>query len=512
MATEHAASQRAIAIACLAIVSGADLHAQAIRLTPELSVGVMGTDNVRLSSRETAESDLVLRVTPSVRLELKSARTLLESTAGFDAVKSIQGTNSGLKPFVPTARTRFKSELIERWLSVEATGEVLQEGADPFAARRDTPTTLDTMTVRKATITPWVHRELSPITQVDGRFSSTFIRRGSPLPERDSRRAENLLDANIRLEQKPVPMGWAIEAIAQRGGASNVAAVKLDSRRINAEWSYTPQLQLTVAAIVGGEHVAFGNIDRSFNTRGLRIKYFPTDRSRLTGVVEQRYFGTGWDLQFSHRSPFIALGSQLSRRPVSMPSGRTFAAASSTSDMLDALFSTRQPDPSLRAVLVKDAIDRLGLPPVLVKPVDIVFDSARLETAGEVSLIISGRLTTLTVAALYRRYDELGVKDDPLGLGSLDMGSTLNRGGSVSINRRVTPQSSLDLRISTSRLEGLLANTNRSRENGLRLTYSQQLTPATTAAVVLSHVKFSSTVNGVDSSANSVLATVNHRF
>jgi uncharacterized protein (PEP-CTERM system associated) len=278
--------------------------------------------------------------------------------------------------------------------------------------------------------------------------------------------------------------------------------------------TFAPQPHIVLGLIGGRERNEFSLTRRTDSIYGLRFELVPGERSSISAQAEHRFFGTGWDVQAKHRSPFIALAFRSVRQPVALASTQLLGTASSTAGLLDAMLTTRFPDPAARQALVSDLIARLGLPRQLRGPVEVFSDAPQLEQGVDLSAALQGRLTTLTLTAYQRRYSQLMRSDDPLAPLLPDDQANRQYGVSLNLNRRLDPLTALNFGLSSSRLRGHGAHEGDVTEQRLAtVTLSRQLAPATTFSVGARRRLSDTTILGAaDVHESAAFAALSHRF
>lgn len=486
-------------------------QAQALRVQPTVEVAAMATDNAGLKERQLAEPDLLLRVSGILAVQSRGSRSTLDGRIKLDAV----GSTNGAQPWriLPSAHAGLRVNAIDQWLTLNGTVDVLQEAADPFAPAPDAPSSLNRMTVRRIGFSPQLDHRFGPRMVLNGRLANEWIARsGADLPV-STRRKEHAQDYALRLAYEPQPVGWWIDGTAQRSGEDFAGSVALDSRwlRVGAEYDWRNELRLGLN--VGRETAKFSVIDRAYATRGVSVSYSPSERSRIALQADQRFFGLGWDFSVRHRTPFLSLNARMLRRPVGSTTGRTLGPTSSVASLLDAMLTTRQPDPALRATLVRSTIDRLSLPESLDQPLELVVDSASLERGGELALVGMGRVTTVTFSTYYRDYEPLTFQGEVLPAGPLDARRSRLNGGSLLVSRRLNLNTSIEGYLASDQLRVIgTGQTDRSRGSTVRVTWRQRLSPDTTGTLGVHRQWFDSTTSAVDTSANAVQLTLTHNF
>jgi uncharacterized protein (PEP-CTERM system associated) len=101
------------------------------------------------------------------------------------------------------------------------------------------------------------------------------------------------------------------------------------------------------------------------------LDWAPSPRTRLIATAGQRFFGNTYFLDFRHRSSLTTWSAGYSQDVTTTRSEFFIPAITSTAGYLDALFSSRFPDPVARQKAVEEFIARTGLPPSLDAPINI---------------------------------------------------------------------------------------------------------------------------------------------
>ena len=246
------------------------------------------------------------------------------------------------------------------------------------------------------------------------------------------------------------------------------------------------------------------------------MTWVPTERTELKGSYEKRFFGSGGSLQVSHRSPFIGFYLNASREPNALGSSFLLnSGAGDTRTLLDAIFTTRYPDPTERAAIVNGVIAGLGVPSVLGAPVEVFADYAQLRDSAIASIVFQGVRSTVVTRIFAIRSRQLIDPNAPfvpvLGL----QADNTQKGVSVDFNRRLTRTLSMEVGVGYSSIEGLGAALGQISKNGsIRLGLSQDLSPRTRATVGARYQKSSVVVPGLGATAEetAVFAGMVHRF
>ena len=277
------------------------------------------------------------------------------------------------------------------------------------------------------------------------------------------------------------------------------------------EVSSVRQAVMVLGLRTGRDHTRFQLNEFTDPLKGVTLNWKPSERTELNAVAEQRFFGKGGELTFNHRSPYFTVFARLQRTPTTssdslgvLPAGSDLAAA------LDEILSTRITNPVERAREVQEIIVNRGLSPTLTQALEVFSESAQLLQSGQVTLVLLGARHTAALTV----FSTKAVALTHPGEESLALNIRDNRqdGGSLQLSRRLTPQSSVNLFVTGTRIVGLgVAADLASVSKALRVSFDQQLGTRTTTSVgVRRQLLYSSQQPYAQES--SVYGTILHRF
>ncbi|WKB53916.1 TIGR03016 family PEP-CTERM system-associated outer membrane protein [Eleftheria terrae] len=477
-----------------------------------MTTTLTATSNSTYGQSGKAHGDVLLDVAPRLRLQRDGARLKLSGEVGANAVHYARGTLADR--LLPNARLSLESQPVEQWLRLDANAAVEQSASDAFAGQPEAGSSLNQATTKRLRVAPAIDRRLSPTLALLARSEHAWTRRSGD-DSATSAGGDRVYQQQqlVRLSRQPLPFGGSVEYSRDDAsyGGDSISALELEAIRLVASYAVDPELVLSLVA--GHERSAFLGTDESDAIYGARLQWSPTERTELQAAVERRFMGTGWNLQWQHRSPFVALTVRASRQPVALStSQRLGSSGGDTASLLDAILTTRHPDPVQRRQLVQDMIARLGLPAQLLRPVELFSNYAQLEQDTSASLALLGRRTTLTATLYVRKLERLRRADDPLA--DLGGGSADNeqRGIAFNLNRRLSATTQADLGLSWARVvgQGLLEGS-RSHEKVLRAGLHHNLSPQTQVSVGLRRALLDSSVTG-SAQESAGFVGLGHRF
>ncbi|HET7867555.1 MAG TPA: TIGR03016 family PEP-CTERM system-associated outer membrane protein, partial [Burkholderiaceae bacterium] len=479
-------------------------------LVPSVTAEAAATTNASFTSKDRAQSDLVLDVFPKLAINGRGAHLQVQGDIGVGAVHYVNGSLSDR--LLPSGNLDLKSTLVDRLLYLDGSLSATRSVTDPFAGRPEGATAFNTLSTVRTQLSPALIFAPSAYTQFEARDRTTLIKSsGADLAADDSRRYILRHDDLLRFERKPVPLGLTLEATSEKTTyqVENLAALSLITARATVTWAPNPDLVLGLRT--GRDHSRFSLNDFTDPLEGVTLNWKPSDRTELNAVAERRFFGKSGQLSFSHRSPFLSVFARLEREPTTssdslgvLPPGSDLAAA------LDDILATRITNPIERARAVQDLIISRGLSPTLTQALEVFSEGAQLQESATLSLVVLGARHTASLTVFASK----AVALTHPGEASLALNVRDNKqeGGSLQLGRRLSPQSSVNLFISGSRIVGLgLAADLAAVSKSVRLSFDQQIGTHTTTSAGVRRQLLTSTTQP-DAQESSVFGAIQHRF
>lgn len=498
----------ALAPALLAgLVLQGTAQAQSWRIAPALKATATTTSNVGLQASGTM--DTVVTVTPQVQLLGTGPDYRLTGTLAADAVVYLG--RSRTDRILPRGSLALNGRVVDRLLFVDAELGADTTSSLPFDLLTDGATTYNVGTTTRQRFSPYIDRELSPSSRITARTDHLLTQgRGTSTVAND---ADAYVQTHTaRYDLRPEPTGVRGEWNYQntRYNDSTAGGLTLQTARISALYAPDPTL---ILGLTGGRDAASYTTNNVSETlRGVAVRWAPSERTVLDALLEKRFFGNGWTVNFSHRSPFMAISAGTVRQATTYAARLgVLQAGGDVVTLVDAILQTRIQDPGLRQIAVQDLIAKRGLPNTLTGPVDLFSRTVQLQQGANVTLALLGVRHTVTLRIFQTRTEDLRgpTEDSVIGLAS----DATQRGATLGLTRRLTPETSADLTFTHTRTEGLGPNLGlRSRNSIVRLGATHSLSPRTTLSGAVRHQTGSSTLIGVDATESAVSVGMLHRF
>jgi uncharacterized protein (PEP-CTERM system associated) len=485
--------------------------AQTWRVEPSTRATATVTNNSGYANATDTGSDLVMEITPRVALTGRGARFKLD---GYLEVNSLTYVDKTVpNEVIPKARVDANITAIERWLYLDAAVGVQQVAANPFStvSSGSVPSVrLDTTQYR---LSPYIDHPFSPNVSLQYRNDNIWTHRKSALAANDPRRDAEVQNQTFALTHKPIPFGFAMEGKQARTQYDNDpnTTLQLTSARLILSYAFDPTL--TIGAVGGRERSEFASTIENDSIRGLRLRWRPSERTDLNANVERRFFDKGWDLTWSHRSPFLAMNINLVREPAAQPTSFLLPAGGSDfRTLVDAAYTTRYPNPVERAVVVNNAIAALGISSATTGAIEAFSDYAQVQQRAAASVVFLSPRSALTFQVFTLKSEQLQRATTTAIPLPPNVADNVQLGGSVSFNRRLTSTFAAEVALSGVKIEGIgVSQGQASSSKSARLSASQAVGPKTQVfAGARRQISNSSVVRPVQETA--LFLGIEHKF
>lgn len=445
--------------------------AQQVTFVPSVSAQASWTDNAGLQRAAVAVEDVITEVTPSLSVRAIGRRFRLTGDVGATAVDYLNETQRDR--VLPRVRLLGNLEAIERLVFLDASVATAQLAEDPFIGRAEGTSTVNTFTTTTYAVSPYIDWRMSPRSRVLVRSDNSRTETGgASSPIRDSAFSRQ----QVRFDVLPQPLGLTVEAERNDSRFSGLSQDPLLQKIARAIVSYAPSPEWVFNVRGGYEESAFSGVSRVDEAiYGGGLQWRPTERTVVRAVGEHRFFGTGWEGVFSHRMPWLAWDVRTGRDLTTSPQELlTLTTSGNVTSMLDAMFTTRYPDPVERARVVQDLIRRQGLPASIGGPLTIYTQQAFISTGRSITIGFLGLTNTLSFTAGYLRIE--GAFPDAIVLSATGVGNSEQLTSALTYARRISPFSSVNVTAGRTYIRGLGGVTiDETRQRAIRLVFTHQL-------------------------------------
>lgn len=497
---------RRLAAAAMATLVAQGVGAQAPQIGFGIQAEATATDNGNGGAPGQEKADLLLSLQPQVTFRREGAGLRLNGRAEVTLVGSARDTRASRA--LPGGHLDARATLVDRVLFVDAGADVRQTEVDPFGVRAEANSSLNTRTI--------ANYRLGPTLDYEPTSRSALLVRYGVARTRVAGTSEGDVSTNsglARFALKPQPAGLAVEwARENTDYAADVANGDLRIEHISMIASLALAGEWVLGLSAGSERARGASVSQRDGTYGLRLYWIPGPRTTLAAAVDRRFFGAGWNIAAQHRNPRMSFALKVVREPSSALNGAS--AESNLTRFLDAILTTRNPDPVERGGVVDALLASRGLHPAIQGPSSTAADYAQLLTAGELTWAFLGPRDTVSMSLYTQSLEQLVASNGTtLSVGAATADSR-QKGVSLGWNHRLTPLLSLDTSARWSRIQGLaLRAGERTQEASLAAGLVRNLSPRTNLAMGARLRRVSSDALGVNTyDETACFVGMNHRF
>lgn len=493
----------AAACAGLAVPVGA----QTWRLDPGISSQLTWTSNADLGAA-TGHEDVILEVRPRIAIHGEGARLKIDGAVALNGIGYAR--DSFDSEILPQIDLNARLEAIERFFFVEARYRATQTSEDPFGVRTDVTSLGNTLTTTEAHLAPYIEGAAGPHLRYSVRSDNSWVREIG-VADNASASAGYFGRHAALIERDPLPLGGRLTAERNNTRYDNSAQPSITLDEARAVLTYAAGSDLTLGLRAGRDRHNFEGETRTDNFYGGELTWKPSPRTTLDAFREDRFFGHAWRLGFDHRQPRVAWRLLTSRGIDTTPESLfELPPTANVAGLLDAMFTTRFPNPADRAREVQNFIDQHHLPTSTQQPINLVDERVSIVTRHEAGVTFTGLRHTLSFSAYYLLTED-AVESGPLATGSATT-NNVQRGATLALTHRLGATTGLTASLDWSRINALAdAGNDRTAQKGVTLQLNLQPAPKTTAFVGVRYRRLDSNVS-VDGSEGAVFAGVDHRF
>jgi uncharacterized protein (PEP-CTERM system associated) len=472
-------------------------------VAPTLTISETLTNNALLSSND-RRSDLVTQVTPGIRVNSTGGR--FRGFLDYSLTGIAYARHSSGNEVQNALNSAISVEAIENRAFVDVNASISQQVISAYGTRSADPTLINSnrTEVRTFSVSPYVKGRLAGLADYEARFRVDW-NRNSTTP--DANNDSSLAALRVVSDSDGRRVSWSADASHQAYDYTTSRSTEDDRVRGALHFPINPQLRFSL--IAGIESSNISTLDKETNsTPGAGVEWSPTERTRLSGQYEKRFFGNSHSLIFEHRTPRTVWRFS-DVQDIRNGFGQPVAGQAGTAyNLFFTQFASIQPDPVLRAALVDQYLRVHGIAPTAQLFSGSLAEAPTSERRQEFSFALLGIRDTITFAGSQTR----GTRIDPLSTAVDDFANNnlvRQRGLSLGLAHLLTPVAALSLVAAVDRTSGSTASQSTTLRS-LHLYWTGQLGPRGDYSIGIRHSTFSSPTDPY--SETSATATLGLRF
>lgn len=424
-----------------------------------------------------AQADTILNIRPRVTLRGDGARLKVSGTVALDAVAYANDTQPNR--VLPEVDLSGRLEAVQRFFFIDAGVRASRTRQDLFGVSNGDTGSVNTITTGQANLSPSIESSFNETTRYRIRSDNSWTRDLGDETTQTASAAGYFGNHLVLIEHDPRPFGWRAELSRSetryRDGSDEPLIT--DIGRLTADYALGEAFSAGLR--IGREHTLRTGIESWNRIYGWQARWQPNMRTSLAAFQEKRSFGSSWNLRFDHRSPQIAWGLISSRQLDTTPqSALNLPAGANVAGMLDAIFTTRFPDPVERAGVVADFMATYNVPGSTQQPISVFAQRLSISTSNTATVTLIGSRSALTLSAFGVRTED--APDSGLTLLGAAITNNTQRGASVALSHRLSPTLSFNTSADWSRIRALEA-VDETTQSSVRAQLALQLSPKTSA-------------------------------
>lgn len=474
-------------------------------IEPRISVSEIITSNVGLSSTN-ARSEQITEVSPGIRMVGDGGRVKGFFDYTLTGVAYAQGSAANNRRQALNAAGTVVA--VENRLFLDLSGVISQQAVSAFgiqsvdgALGSRNPNLSETSSFR---LSPYFRGQL-------GEFASYEARYGLATTRTASAAASDVTTKDVSLQLGSGSsfrrLGWSVVASRTETNFDAGRVTQADQLRASVSFAVNPQFSLTATGMQESTNLT-GAVKESSRSGGWGANWSPSERTKLSFLRQNRFFGESHSLNLEHRTGRTAWSLTDSRDVYSASNQATVASLGTVYDLFFSQFAAVEPDPLKRAELVNAFLQANGINPGGTVSRGFLTSAVSVQRRQALSVALLGLRDTVTFLAsrsLSSRLDTARASSDDFA--SSD--HVRQMGLSINYAHRLTPHTSFNLMVSkqdSSGSGGLQDTSLRS----LLFNLSTRLGRQTSAALGFRRVVFESRTAPYDESA--ITGTLSMQF
>jgi uncharacterized protein (PEP-CTERM system associated) len=411
---------------------------RSLTIAPRISVSETLTDNAALTNTD-RRSDLITAISPGLRITSDGVRVKGYFDYSLTEINYAQGS---FQNTTQNALNTFGSvEAIEKWAYLDFGGTISQQAISAFGTQSVDTTAANANYTETSTylLSPYVRGLLAGEAVYEVRYTQSGLRTKSSLVS-DITTQEGLVKLAGVSTQKLI--AWTVDGGNQKISYSAGRPTEADHLKATLTYAVTPTFGLI--GIDGTEANNYVSQDKkSYEITGFGVKWNPSERTKLTAIHENRFFGEAHSVNFEHRTARTIWQFSDVKDVLVSPALAT-GGVGTVYDLYFAQFASIEPDPVRRAQLVTDFLQQNGLNPNANATNSFLPATLTIQRRQNLSF---GLLGVRTAATFMLMRSETSPLDSQSTLtAALNNSSAISQNGySLILAHRLTPESALNI-------------------------------------------------------------------
>ncbi|MDR3299065.1 MAG: TIGR03016 family PEP-CTERM system-associated outer membrane protein [Candidatus Accumulibacter sp.] len=478
------------------------------RIVPSISVNETSTDNVGLVKNH-RKSDWITDLIPGINVTGHGDRLKLD----FDyQLHGLFYTNDSSRNNHQNALSaKGTLEALENFFFIDANANITQQNVSAFKgstyATVDVNDSGNTTETRAYRIAPYFKGMLGDATEYLLRHDlSKTVSDASGANDTRTRQWSGRLASVDGFSR----FGWSIEADNKKNDYSRGRDTESELLRGVLTFRVDPQFRVS---LIGGREANDYTSEnkKSHAIAGAGFEWAPTQRTLLAASSEDRFFGSGNSVTFTHRTAGTAWKYSQTKDTFSS-TNQSSGVVGTYFGLLDSMFSTAIPDPAARAAYVNAMLTSSGIAPNATLQGGFMTTGITLQKRKELSLALTGARNTVTFAATRSETQDISRGTGSgwfLGSDFSAFNNVRQTGVSANWAHQLSGLSTLTGSASRLKSKGSGSSSTHTDETMLTVNFLTRLGPKTSAGLGARRIEVDGDTGYAE---NAVSGTFSHRF
>lgn len=432
-------------VCAIAAAATTPLYAQStggrtFALQPRLSIKETLTSNALLTTD--ARSDAITEFTAGVSVASNGGR--LRGYLDYGLTGYYYANRTDTNTYQNSLNARLGADLIEGRARLDMAAGISQSAISAFGVQPGTSglPSSNVTEYRTFTVTPSFRGPLGPSIQYDaGLTYSVSDARGTSVGSSSND------TAYLRLRPwSPGVIGWSVDGSILHSKYGD-GGYTVDNRLYGTMTRKIDTLDLLVDVSAGAEESDMASLQRQrYQTWGVGGTWEPSPRTRLAAHYEERFFGSGHNITFEHRTALTTWTFSDHRDLSTSGNGTTLAGRGGNFDLYYAQFAAIEPDPAKRTELVNAFLKANGIPTDAGTTLGYLRSGVTVQRGQTLAMAVRGVRTT-GVISISRSVDMPPDSAVPPSQDFAGTSSIVTEAASFTLGHSLTPLSSASLGI-----------------------------------------------------------------
>jgi uncharacterized protein (PEP-CTERM system associated) len=453
-------------------------------IVPRVSVTQTFTDNANLNDRARL-SDQITDISPGIRITSDGQR--LKAYFDYSLRELIYANGTSNSTSQNSLNTFGSFRAIDNWAAVDFSSTISQQAISAFGTQSGNNGTVNANLTETATtrVSPYIQGILAGGVSYVARYDWFMTHSKSELVSDTTVRNGSI---KFSSDRGPSKLAWNL-SLSQMG-TDYAKGRSTEDDAVQAVLTYLVTPQFNVYAIGGRESNNYLSVNKeAHGSGGWGFNWTPSDVTRVSASRESRYFGESHNVSLEHRTGRTVWKYSDVKDVSSTPSQGGAGSVGTLYDLLFLQFASIEPDPVKRAGLVNNFLQANGLSPNVNVVSGFLTSAVSLQRRQDLMFAIRGIRDTVTFSATQsetQRLDAVSTGQDDLN----NSGNIKQRGFSVNLAHRLTPESSVNALVSRQDAIGAVAAAADTSTKSLLLNFSTRIGAQSSATLGARRVLF----------------------